>query len=230
MSAAVIESLKDEIAALRMRVKAIENGQTITEPTKGKRAKKEKDPDAPKKELSAWAISLKEVYAPLIRQALDGKKQPAGFGLKIAGYLKSQGNMKPSLEDVKKAIEFLEEHPDHKSDTAKTRSESGSVGEKKPRGRPSKANDGVKKTQPEVVTPKAEQEESEEEEEEDEWVKPRYSSFNWKGVEYMKEDEDDELFTADGDMDWVGSWTGKKIVKGTPSERVKRILATQEEY
>jgi hypothetical protein len=29
-------------------------------------------------------------------------------------------------------------------------------------------------------------------------------------------------------MKWIGTWTGKKVVKGEMSERVKKILASQE--
>ena len=223
MSAAVISTMKDEIAELRSRIKALELAQA-SEPVKTKRSKKEKDPDAPKKPLSAWATLLKEVYMPLLKEALDGKKMPTGLGLKVAGYLHKQGNTAPALDEVKKAIEYLEANPDYKSDTQKSRSESGSVSEKKPRGRPPKAKKTDDKPKPTVVTPKAEQEE----EEEEAYEHPKFSAFTFKGVEYLKDEDENELFSSEGDMKWVGTWNGKKIVKGEMSERVKKILAAED--
>jgi hypothetical protein len=111
------------------------------------------------------------------------------------------------------------------------------------RGRPAKAKDTkAEKAVPKVVTPKAEKEEDEEElqpswdapdedEEEKEEKKfeiPEFTTKVYKDVEYLLELEDNEMFTADGDMKWIGTWTGKKVVKGEMSERVKKILASQE--
>ena len=67
-----------------------------------------------KKAPTEWTILLKETY-PLVKEALDGKKMPNGTGLKVAGYLKKQGIKTPSLEDVKKAIEYLEANPHYKA-------------------------------------------------------------------------------------------------------------------
>jgi hypothetical protein len=235
-----VESLKDENAELRMRMKAVESGQvaeTTEKVTKGKtaKAKKETDPDAPKRAPSSWAIALKEVYMPVINKALGDEKLPKGIThMGIAGYLKKQGKTAPSETDVKKAIDFMESNPDYKSDTQKTRSESGSVKEEKKRGRPAKAKaEKDAKPVPKVVTPKAEtvddeEEKQEEEEEEEEFQPPKLLTFNYKGVDYLRDPEENDLYTSNGDMQWVGMWTGKKIVKGEMSERVKKVLASQE--
>jgi len=89
---------------------------------------------------SAWAVALKEVYTPLVREALgEGVKMPSGLHMKVAGYLKKNGNEKPTLDDVKAAIEFLQNNPDYKSDTAMRKtSDSGSETSSKKRGRPKK--------------------------------------------------------------------------------------------
>ena len=244
--------MKDEVASLRLRVKALEGGQVAeSQPAVAKKAKKEKDPDAPKKAPSKWAIALQEVYMPVIKKALGDEKLPKGLShMQVAGYLNKQGKTEPTTEDVKSAIQFLESNPDYKSDTQKTRSESGSVKEDAPakkRGRPSKAkaekDAKAEKAVPKVVTPKAEKaadadeeklspswddEEVKVEKAEEEFQAPDLVVLNFKGVDYLRDPEDDEVYTADGDMKWLGTWTGKKIVKGEMSERVKKVLASQE--
>jgi len=252
MSAATIQFLQDEVASLRLRVKALEGGQVAaTEATekvtksKTAKAKKEKDPDAPKRVPSSWAVALQEVYMPVIKKALGDEKLPKGLShMQVAAYLKKESKTAPSEADVKKAIEFLESNPDYKSDTQKTRSESGSVKEDAPakkRGRPAKAKaEKDAKPVPKVVTPKAETAddadeeklspswEEKEKEKEEEFQAPDLVVLTIKGVDYLRDPEDDEVYTADGDMKWLGTWTGKKIVKGEMSERVKKVLASQE--
>ena len=96
---------------------------------------------APKKEraVSAWATALKEVYVPLVKEALGEGVKMNGIHMKVAGYLKKNGNEKPTLNDVKAAIEFLQSNPDYKSDTAMRRaSDSSSETSAKKRGRPKK--------------------------------------------------------------------------------------------
>lgn len=95
----------------------------------------------PKKEraVSAWATALKEVYVPLVKEALGEGAKMNGIHMKVAGYLKKNGNEKPTLNDVKAAIEFLQSNPDYKSDTAMRRaSDSSSETSAKKRGRPKK--------------------------------------------------------------------------------------------
>jgi hypothetical protein len=89
--------------------------------------------------VSAWAVAMREVYTPLVKEALNGEKMPNGLHMKVAGYLKKNGNEKPTLDDVKAAIEFLQNNPDYKSDTAMRKtSDSGSETSSKKRGRPKK--------------------------------------------------------------------------------------------
>ena len=260
MSAATIQFLQDEVASLRLRVKALETGQVAEateKPTKAKtaKAKKESDAEKVKRAPSSWALALQEVYMPIIEKALGGKNIPKGIRhMTVASYLKKEGKTAPTEDDVKKAISFMESNPDYKSDTQKRLSEAGSVKEDAPaktakRGRPAKAKAETEKAEkpvPKVVTPKAEKAADDEElvpswddasddekdEEEDEEEKPFEAPDmlieKVKGIEYLKDPEDDSLYTADGDMKWVGTWTGKKIVKGEMTERIKKVLASQE--
>ena len=254
MSAATIQFLQDEVASLRLRVKALETGQVAEateKPKKGKtaKAKKETDAEKVKKAPGPWALALQEVYMPIIKKALGGKNLPKGIRhMTVAGYLKKDGKTAPTEDDVKEAIKFLESNPDYKSDTQKTRSESGSVNDEAlaktaKRGRPAKGkaekDAKAEKPVPKVVTPKAEKADDEDEEklspswdEEEEKVEefqlPDFTTKDVGGIEYLIDLEDNEMFTADGDMKWVGTWTGKKISKGEMSERVKKILESQE--
>ena len=256
MSAATIQFLQDEVASLRLRVKALETGQVAEateKPKKGKtaKAKKETDAEKVKKAPSSWALALQEVYMPIIKKALGDEKLPKGIThMGVAGYLKKDGKTAPTEDDVKKAISFMESNPGYKSDTQKSRSEAGSVKEDAPaktakRGRPAKAKaekEKAEKPVPKVVTPKAEKAADDEElvpswddasddekdEEEKPFEAPDMLIEKVKGIEYLKDPEDDSLYTADGDMKWVGTWTGKKIVKGEMTERIKKVLATQE--
>jgi hypothetical protein len=257
MSAATIQFLQDEVASLRLRVKALETGQVAEateKPKKGKtaKAKKETDAEKVKKAPGSWALALQEVYMPIIKKALGEENLPKGiWHMTVASYLKKDGKTAPTEDDVKKAISFLESNPDYKSNTQKSRSEAGSVKEDalKKRGRPAKAKAETEKAEkpvPKVVTPKAEKaaddeeklsswdadasddEKDEEDKEEKPFEAPQLFSLMYKGIEYLRDPEDDELYTSDGDMRWVGTWTGKKIVKGEMSERVKKVLASQE--
>lgn len=100
----------------------------------------EPEPEAKKERaVSAWATALKEVYVPLVKEALGEGVKMNGIHMKVAGYLKKNGNEKPTLNDVKAAIEFLQSNPDYKSDTAMRReSDSSSETSAKKRGRPKK--------------------------------------------------------------------------------------------
>lgn len=102
------------------------------------------EPKPEPKKVSAWAMAMKEVYAPLVKEALNGEKMPNGLLMKVAGYLNKSGNEKPTLDDVKAAIEFLQNNPDYKSDTAMRRaSDSSSETSAKKRGRPKKTADAT---------------------------------------------------------------------------------------
>ena len=132
MSAATIQFLQDEVASLRLRVKALETGQVAEateKPTKAKtaKAKKESDAEKVKRAPGSWALALQEVYMPIIKKALGGKNLPKGIThMGVAGYLKKEGKTAPTEDDVKKAISFLESNPEYKSDRQKSLSESSS--------------------------------------------------------------------------------------------------------
>ena len=52
-------------------------------------------------------------------------------------------------------------------------------------------------------------------------------AFEYKGYNYLK-DPFQEVYTAEGKMEWVGTYNGKKIVKGDMPERVKKFIEAQD--
>ena len=52
-------------------------------------------------------------------------------------------------------------------------------------------------------------------------------AFEYKGNNYLK-DPFQEVYTAEGKMEWVGTYNGKKIVKGDMPERVKKFIEAQD--
>jgi hypothetical protein len=98
----------------------------------------QEEPVKAKRPPSAWAIALKEVYTPLVKEALGEGVKMNGMHMKVAGYLKKNNVEKPTLDDVKLAIEFLQTNPDYKSDTAQKKVDSTSESSEKKRGRPKK--------------------------------------------------------------------------------------------
>ena len=215
---------------------------------KSKKAKKmasdsEGVTDKPKRAPNASAQMLKRI-SPDITRILDGKKATGPIQmLKIVGRLRSNGITEPTDDEIRSAIEFLESNPDHLSATQSHRSAKSSVeGESsekpKQRGRPSKtkkAADAKAAATKAAETPaptlgagtglREELEESESESE-DEDENKHLEQWTWKGEEYLK-DLQQEVYTSFGEMQWVGTWNGKKIVKGDMPERVRKFLTMQ---
>lgn len=213
-----------------------------------------------KRPPTEWSIHCTSVLFPLIMPAIkeakeaeklkedDKREIKTGFHLSVAGYLKNSGKMNPTEDEVKEAIEYLLSHPDHKSETQKIRSASNSTDEAP---KPKKEKKQMLPKKAEVVTTTAtedkvaeaaaviakldavlgesDDEDSDDEEEEKEEDVPLVD-FEYKGNKYLK-DPFQEVYTATGQMKWVGTWNGKKIVGGKPGDepaRVKKLIASQD--
>ena len=214
---------------------------------KRKRASKPRDPNSPYSKLQA---AVKVLYADVSaedRKALTANK----FGyLVLCGYLKNLGKETLTADDMAAAVAYLKEHPEYKSNTTIQRSEKTSVAsgekeedeevEKKPRGRPAKKSEKPAEAEKksETAAEMAKQviaqleaalsdsdDESDDEEEESERVP--LESWDHKGQNYLK-DPYDEVYTAEGEMVWLGTFNGKRIVKGVMPERVKKFIESQE--
>jgi hypothetical protein len=206
-------------------------------PAKGKKSRKTADGEPKvKREVKpgSWADQLKTVYMPVFNEAWKSQngdeKKPAGILMRVSAYLKSQGKKEPTLEEMKAAITFFKENPDHKSETALSRSAGGSTDEApKTRGRPKKKAAAVEKpvSAPVVVakTEESDDEDSDEEEEEEEI--PPLASFEYKGQNYLK-DPFQQVYTSEGKPEWVGTFDGKKIKKGEMPAHVKKVLESME--
>jgi hypothetical protein len=208
------------------------------EVSKVKKSRKTKG-DGEKKPVvpGSWPDQLQKVYAPVINEAWGSEKKPAGILMKVAGYLKKQGKTEPTVKDAREAIAFIRENPDYKSDTQISRSEDGSVkeGAKKKRAYKKKAVSEEKTpaaAKAEEVIAKMKEvlsdaEEDEEEDEEDEEEEIDLATFEYKGNSYLK-DPFQEVYTSEGKLEWVGTYNGKKIVKGEMPLRVKKYIESQE--
>ena len=220
---------------------------------KVKKAGKPRDPNSPYSKLQA---AVKALYAGISTE--DKKALTTlGFGyLKLCGYFNALSKMEPTEEDMVAAVAYLKAHPEYTSKTQVQRSASASQAsgsepaEKKPRGRPAKkAVEPVETVETlEVAKPVVpveaakphvsdiiaqiekhlhEDDESDDESVEEESERVPLESFDYKGTEYLK-DPYQEVYTAEGQMRWIGTFNGKKIIKGDMPLRVKKFIESQD--
>jgi len=205
----------------------------------------------PKRPPTEWSLHCTNVLFPLIIPAIKEAKEKEkaksdekrefkpGFHLSVAGYLKNGGKMNPTEKEVKESIEFLLNNPDHKSETQKIRSASNSTDEKpKARGRPKKVaapapapTSAPLKTSEviaklEAALSEADEEESDDDDDDEDEEVP-LTAFEYKANNYLK-DPFQEVYTAEGKMEWLGTFNGKKIIKGEMPARVKKFIESQD--
>jgi len=218
---------------------------------KAKRVRVPRDPNAA---LTPHQNLVSNLISPLWKKvSAEDKKilaekssvKPKGFNmLAVAGYLHHIGKDEATEDDMAAAVIYLKEHPEYTSKTQVSRSGSASQAsaseqaEKKPRRRrqakkaaaaPAEApavhvSDIVAQIEAHIAEEESD-DESEDDEEENERVP--LESWDWKGAHYLK-DPFQEVYTAEGEMEWVGTFTGKKITKGDMPARVKAFIASQE--
>jgi len=215
---------------------------------KEKKAGKPRDPNAPYSKLQTAVAVLYAGISAEDKKALT----TLGFGyLKLCGYFnairkKEPTKIEPSEAEMAAAVAYLKAHPEYTSETQVTRSGSASqasavdAAEKKPRRRQAKKA-AVKTTEPadasahhvsdivaQIEAHIAEEDESDDEsDDEEENERVPLESFEYKGTEYLK-DPYQEVYTAEGEMRWMGTFNGKKIIKGDMPMRVKKFIESQE--
>ena len=213
---------------------------------KGRKSSKPKDAEGDEKPKvkrppSEWSLHCTNVLFPLILPAIKEAKEAekakgenekrkinTGFHLNVAGYLKNSGKMNPSADEVKESIEYLLTHPDYKSETQKVRSASNSTDEtpKKEKKEVKAAEAAAVIAQIDAVLGESDDEDSDDEDDE----KTPLVAFEYKGASYLK-DTYNEVYTAQGRMEWVGTFNGKKITKGSDASmpaRVKKLIESQD--
>ena len=215
---------------------------------KPKRASKPRDPNKPYSKLQAAVTVLYKDVSPEDKKALTANK----FGyLVLCGYLNSLGKETLTADDMAAAVAYLKEHPEYKSKTTIQRSgktsvasgekEEGEEVEKKPRGRPAKKSEKPAEAAKESEKPAemvkqivakleaaiAESDDESDDEEEEESEDVPLESWDFKGDNYVKDDHN-EVYTAEGQMRWLGTFNGKRIVKGDMPARVKKFLASMD--
>jgi hypothetical protein len=168
MSVAAIKFLTEEVASLRLRVKALEGNVVAKTDEKAEEKKKPGRPkkvaeDLPpptaaperlmtvpaevkekeKRKPSAWAIHCRDVMIPVIMR-LKKEHEIKINHLTACGYLKEKNLENPTETEVLEALRYLKDHPEYKSTHQKnkalksTDASSVSSGEGKKRGRPKK--------------------------------------------------------------------------------------------
>ncbi len=199
---------------------------------KGRKGKTADGEEKVKREVKpgSWADQLKTVYSPIFNEAWGSDKKPAGMLMKVAGYLKKEGKVAPTVEEMREAIKFITENPEHKSDTQISRSAAGSTDEApKVRGRPKKvASEAPKKAEviAKLEAMLSDDEDSDDDDDDEEEV-VKLVAFEYKGNNYLK-DTNQEVYTAEGELQWVGTFNGKKITKGDMPARVKKYIDSSE--
>ena len=134
-----IEQLSAQVAALTSMITAMSVSRSDIsvssgKPTKGKKERKAKDPNAPKRPASAWSI-LTAALIPRVRalytSSTGEEKCPQTIPMRVCGLLKERSQTVDVSDDqIISAISFLRENPDHRSKTQVTRkaaSDAGSV-------------------------------------------------------------------------------------------------------
>lgn len=202
---------------------------------KSKKAKAADGEEKPKRAPSEWSLHCKNVLFPLILPIIadakkDGQTVKTGFHLRVAGYLKDNQMMNPSSEEVERAFKFLMANPDYQSKTQISRSPNGSVAEAKGRGRPKKeaAEPSASEAAPTVVVPVQQASEDSDDDDDDDEEETTLAQFEHKGVTYLK-DQYQEVYTNEGEMMWVGTFNGKKIVPAAGREMSPRVKKTIED-
>uniref|UniRef100_A0A6C0D6U1 Uncharacterized protein n=1 Tax=viral metagenome TaxID=1070528 RepID=A0A6C0D6U1_9ZZZZ len=237
----MITVLKAEVAALKARVELLE--ETRSEPAaavvKTKKTKKERDPDAPKKEPNSWIKFTSRVNDIL---KTNDVKLPGAEQKQFASSLKEKNADYDTWTEesilaerqswVKPEVgKWAAAHPEGSTKTSRKNSTASStksaadaateeVAEKpkKTRGRPKKTTEAEAAPAPVVVAP-ADNAESDDEDEE---VIDDVELVTVGGKEYYKSEFND-LFDSDS-MAYVGLLNGKKILDVPAAARVTEYL------
>ena len=114
-----IKMLEEKIALLEKIAKLEEQNKALSE-TRSEASTIISNTSVAKKERKSRGAGPYQIWcAQYVFHNLDtiyqDKKRPHGITLKVAGLLKEQKVEKPGLEDVKKAIKYLTDHPEHLS-------------------------------------------------------------------------------------------------------------------
>lgn len=211
-----IKMLEEKIALLEKIAKLEEQNKALSE-TRSETSTIISNTSVAKKERKSRGAGPYQIWcAQYVFHNLDtiyqDKKRPHGITLKVASLLKEQKVEKPGLEDVKKAIKYLTDHPEHLS-----------AFQKKKQG--IKVEAMVEKV--EVVAEKVEEvvkdddEESEpsrEDElvfEDDEKEQEKYPliQISLKGVDYLMHEPSSYLFSPEGKFEFLGKKVGKIFAK-----------------
>ena len=202
----LIKLTQQQIALLNKQLSILKGVEHDAEEAVKKPSVKKKKKDADeeeevktKKPPTEYAKFTSEV-SKLVKEALNGEKMKAGFHQKVAGYMHKMAKTSATLENVKDAIKYLDEHPEYTSSHAEKMSAKNSVG----------SNDEKKeKKQKKEKKEKKVEAESEDLDGEDDDAEIEMELWEHEGESYMRSQFND--ITTTDDIKYVGFWDGSKI-------------------
>lgn len=243
LKALIADALRDALAGNLDLSKVVSAASSDAKPAKAKRAKKERDPDAPKKEPNDWIKFTSRVRSVLAGQVEDGKKMHPKAVTQTASKLKDASLMATAtdaqiiaayrewLANPPAVSKMVAEGRDKKSKKSKSSDDSSSAAssvvadepvadakpkkERKPRAKLTDEQKAAKKAAKSAKTeaPKAA---PVVEPSADDGDLADFEPFSWKGLSLLKNGRGDVLTE---DMEWFGKWdTAKNKVDTSASQ------------
>lgn len=236
LKALIADALRDALAGKLDLSKVVSAAPSDAKPAKAKRAKKERDPDAPKKEPNDWIKFTSRVRSVLAGQVEDGKKLHPKAVTQTASKLKDASLMGTASDEqiVAAYRDWLANPPvvskqeaAGKSKRSKSGSDSSSSAasvvvadeppkaegdakkERKPRAPKSaeqKAADKAKRDAKKVAKSDAPKSEPVVEAAADDGDLADFEPFTWRKMSLLKNGRGDVLTE---DMEWFGHWDSK---------------------
>ncbi len=228
LKALIAEALRDALAGKLDLSQVVSAASSTAKPAKAKRAKKERDPDAPKKEPNDWIKFTSRVRSVLAGQAEDGKKMHPKAVTQTASKLKDADLMATATDEqiVAAYREWLVNPPaeskqsaagksKRSKDGSKASSDASSVASKadepvadKPKRKTktpeekaaAKAAKDAKKAAKSETKPAAVTAPSKDDDDAD---PSDFEPFVWKKMNLLKNSRGDVLTE---DMEWFGHW------------------------
>ena len=242
LRALLVDAVRDALSGKIDLSKVVSAASSDAKPAKAKRAKKERDPDAPKKEPNDWIKFTSRVRSVLAGQVEDGKKMHPKAVTQTASKLKDASLMATAtdaqiiaayqdwLANPPAVSKMVAEGRDKKSKKSKSDDSSSAASsvvadepvadakpkkERKPRAKLTDEQKAAKKAAKSAKTeaPKAA---AVVEPSADDGDLADFEPFSWKGLSLLKNGRGDVLTE---DMEWFGKWDAAKNVVDTAASQ-----------
>jgi len=215
----IIAEMKKQLAAQQKTLAQLEKSLGSETPAETPAEKPMKEDKKDKKPPTEYQIFTSEI-SKLVKEALAGEKMKRGFHQKVTGYMKKTAKTSATLENVKDAMKYLNDHPEYVSAHAEKMSSKNSVAsdaktETKPK------NKGRPKASKAKAEAKVEAEEAKEEVEDD----IELDQWEFEDTSYLKSQYDD-VMNEEGE--YLGFYNGSTIdTTAKMPRRIEKFLQTQ---